>query len=179
MTVRLLLRLLFPLLGLLVALIGLAFVVETVTAWVAPTSSPLVLPWPTWRDGLASVTWQSGGARVVAVLVGVVGLVMLLVGFTARRRDVYLTDPVPEVTVTTSPRSLARAVGHEVRSHDEVVSASVVASSRKIVVKAATLDAPEGVRTSVRGRVDELLTRLPLATRPKVSVSVSVNRGVK
>lgn len=176
---RLLLRLLFPLLGLLVGLVGLAIAVETVTAWVAPTSSPLVVPWPSWRDGLAGVTWQSGLVRGVAIAVGVVGLFVLLVGFSARRRDVYLADPVPEVTVTTSPRSLARAVGHEVRSHDDVVSASVVASTKKIIVKAATLDSPEGVRTAVRERVDELLGRLPLARRPKVSVSVSITRGVK
>ena len=176
---RLLMRLLFPLLGLVVALVGLALAVETVTLWVAPTSSPLVVPWPSWLEDLSSLTWQSGALKVVAVLVGVVGLFVLLLGLTARRRDVYLTDPVPEVTVITSPRSLARAVGHEVRSHDDVVSASVVASARKIIVKAATLDAPDGVRSSVRERVDELLTRLPLAVRPKVSVSVSVNRGVK
>lgn len=176
---RLLLRLLFPLLGLLVALIGLAIAVETVTLWVAPTSSPLVVPWTSWRDGLTSVTWQSGGVTAAAVLVGIVGLFVLVIGMSGRRRDVYLAEPVPEVTVTTSPRSLARAVGHEVRSHDDVVSASVVASTKKIVVKAATLEAPDGVRASVRGRVDELLTRLPLATRPKVSVSVSVTRGVK
>jgi len=177
--VRVLLRLLTPLLGLVIALAGLAIAVETVTLWVAPGSSPLVVPWPSWRDGLASVTWASGGLRVAAVVVGVVGLFVLLLGMSGRRRDVFLTDPVPEVTVTTSPRSLARAVGHEVRSHDDVVSASVVASAKKIVVRAATLDPAEEVRGSVRARVDDLLTRLPLAQRPKVSVSVSETKGVR
>jgi hypothetical protein len=97
----------------------------------------------------------------------------------ARRHDVYLADPVPEVTVTTSPRSLARAVGHEVRSHDDVVSASVVASARKITVKAATLDPAADVRETVRARVDECLIRLPLALRPRVSVQVTTTKGVK
>ena len=85
----------------------------------------------------------------------------------------------PEVTVTTSPRSLARAVGHEVRSHADVVSASVVASSNKVVVKAGTLDAPDEVRAAVRERVETLLARLPLARRPRVSVSVAATKGVK
>jgi hypothetical protein len=177
--VRLLLRVLAPLLGLVVAVVGLAVVVETVTAWVAPSSSPLVVPWPTWRAALEGLTWQSGAVRAVAIVVGLVGLLVLLLGLTARRHDVYLADPVPEVTVTTSPRSLARAVGHEVRSHDDVVSASVVASARKITVKAATLDPAADVRETVRARVDECLIRLPLALRPRVSVQVTTTKGVK
>ncbi len=107
------------------------------------------------------------------------GCSIALVALAARRHDVRLTDPVPEVTVTTSPRSLARAVGHEVRSHADVVSASVVASSNKVVVKAGTLDAPDVVRAAVRERIDALFTRLPLARRPRVSVSVAATKGVK
>jgi hypothetical protein len=177
--VRLLLRVLAPLLGLVLAVVGLAVVVETVTAWVAPSSSPLVVPWPQWRTAIASLTWQSGAVRTVAIVVGVVGLLVLLLGLVARRHDVYLADPVAEVTVTTSPRSLARAVGHEVRSHEEVVSASVVASAKKITVKAATLDPADEVRATVRDRVEETLANLPLARRPRVAVTVTRTEGVK
>jgi hypothetical protein len=177
--VRFLLRLLSPLLGLVVAAVGVLTLIEVVTAWVAPASSPLVVPWPDWQAALTSATWSSGTVRAIAVVVAVVGLLVLLVGLVARRHDVRLTDPVPEVTVTTSPRSLARAVGHEVRSHSDVVSASVVASSKKVVVKAGTLDAPDEVRTAVRERIDTLFTRLPLARRPRVSVSVAATKGVK
>ncbi|GLZ49899.1 hypothetical protein Acsp06_60840 [Actinomycetospora sp. NBRC 106375] len=176
---RLLLRVLAPLLGLLLAVVGLAVVVETVTAWVAPTSSPLVVPWTSWRTTIEGLTWQSGAVRTVAIVVGVVALFVLLLGLTARRHDVFLADPVPEVTVTTSPRSLARAVGHEVRSHDEVVSASVVASAKRVTVKAATLDPAGEVRTAVKDRVEEMLVRLPLARRPRVAVSVTTTKGVK
>ena len=176
---RLLLRVLAPLLALLLAVTGLALVVETVTAWVAPASSPLVVPWPAWRSAIEGLTWQSGSVRAVAIVVGVVGLFVLILGLVARRHDVFLADPVPEVTVTTSPRSLARAVGHEVRSHDDVVSASVVASSSKITVKAATLDPAEEVRAAIRDRVTEMLVRLPLARRPRIAVSVTTTKGVK
>jgi hypothetical protein len=177
--VRFLLRLLSPLLGLAVAAVGVLLLIEVVTAWVAPASSPLVVPWPSWQSTLTAATWSSGLVRTVAIVVAVVGLLVLLVGLVARRHDVRLTDPVPEVTVTTSPRSLARAVGHEVRSHSEVVSASVVASGSKVVVKAGTLDDPEAVRQSVRERIDQLFTRLPLARRPRVAVSVAPTKGVK
>lgn len=175
---RFLLRILSPLLGLAVAAVGVFLAIETITAWVAPSSSPLVLPWPSWRTSLEALTWQSGAVRTVAIVIGVVALLVLLVGLVARH-DVYLADPVPEVTVTTSPRSLARAVGHEVRSHNDVVSASVVASSKKVTVKASSLDAADGVKPAVRERVDELLGRLPLSRRPRVSVSVSTTKGVK
>lgn len=176
---RLLLRVLSPLLGLAVAVAGLALAVETVVAWLAPTSSPLVVPWPAWRTAIEGLTWSSGAARGIAIAVAVIGLLIVLLALVARRHDVYLADPVPEVTVTTSPRSLARAVGHEVRSHEDVVSASVVASHKKITVKAATLDPADDVKGSVRQRVDEMLGRLPLSRRPRVSVSVSTTRGVK
>lgn len=176
---RFLLRLLSPLLALVVAAVGVITTIEVITAWVAPASSPLIVPWPDWQAALLSSTWSSAVVRGIAIGIGVVGLLVLLVALVARRHDVALTDPVGEVTVTTSPRSLARAVGHEVRSHSEVVSASVVASSKKIVVKAGTLDSPTEVRESVRERVDELLSRLPLARRPRVSVSVTASKGVK
>jgi Family of unknown function (DUF6286) len=177
--VRVFLRVLAPLLGLVLAVAGLALVVETVTAWVAPSSSPLVVPWAAWRSALEGLTWQSGTLRVVAIVVGVVGLLVLLVGLVARRHDVYLADPVPEVTVTTSPRSLARAVGHEVRSHDDVLSASVVASATKVTVKASTLDPADEVRATLKTRVEETLANLPLARRPRVAVSVTTTKGVK
>ncbi|HEY2193356.1 MAG TPA: DUF6286 domain-containing protein [Actinomycetospora sp.] len=176
---RFLLRLLSPLLGLAVAAVGVLVLIEVITAWVAPGSSPLVVPWSDWQAALTTTTWSSSVVRTAAILVAVVGLLVLLVGLVARRHDVRLTDPVPEVTVTTSPRSLARAVGHEVRSHSDVVSASVVASGGKVVVKAGTLDEPDTVRQAVRERIDELFTRLPLARRPRVSVSVAATKGVK
>jgi hypothetical protein len=177
--VRFLLRFLSPLLGLVVAAAGVLVLLEVITAWVAPDSSPLVVPWRDWQTALVGASWSSSAVGAVAIGVAVVGLLVLVVGLAARRHDVRLTDPVPEVTVTTSPRSLARAVGHEVRSHADVVSASVVASSNKVVVKAGTLDAPDAVRAAVRERIDTLFSRLPLARRPRVSVSVAATKGVK
>ena len=176
---RLLLRILSPVLGLVVALVGLALIAETIAAFVSPSTAPLVVPWRSWLPTLSALSWQANAVRIVAYVVGVVGLLVLLVGLASRRHDIFLRDPVPEVTVTTSPRSLARAVGHEVRSYDDVVSATVVASAARITVRAGTLDAPDTVKPAVAARVDELLERLPLARRPRVSVSVSITRGVR
>ena len=175
MRVRAVLRVLSPLLALALAAVGVLVALEAATAWVAPRSSPLVVPWPAWRSALDPITWSSTAVRGIAIAVGVVGLVVLLVGLRSRRHDLLLNDPVPEVTVTTSPRSLARAVGHEVRAHADVLSASVVASGRRITVHAATDPAGDvaEVREAVRARIDEVLERLPLARRPRVAVQVS------
>lgn len=179
---RAVVRLLSPLLALAVAAVGVIVALETVTAWVAPGSSPLVVPWPDWRTALGPLSWSSAVVRGVAIGVGIVGLLVLLVGLRSRRRDVLLNDPVPEVTVTTTPRSLARAVGQEVRGLGEVVSASVVASPRRITVRASTdSENTSEVSGVVRGRVDEVLERLPLARRPRVAVWVTqgARQGVR
>lgn len=176
---RVLLRILSPLLALALAAAGALVAVETVAAWLAPASSPLIVPWPQWRASLEALTWTSGAVRATGVVVAVAGLAVLLVGLVARRHDVALTDPVPEVTVTTSPHSLARAINHEVRSHPAVVSASVVASATRVTVRAASDEPADEVRPLVRERVDAALDRVPLARRPRVSVSVSTVRSVR
>ena len=71
------------------------------------------------------------------------------------------------MTVTTSPRVLARLVGTRVRASDDVLSASVTASERRVAVTArAWNDAPEELRETIVDRVQELLDELPLRRKP-------------
>ena len=44
------------------------------------------------------------GVRDAAIGVGVLGLLLVLLGLLARRSDIVLQPPAPEITVTTSPR---------------------------------------------------------------------------
>jgi hypothetical protein len=134
--VRVLLRTLSPLLGLALAAVGVLLVLEVVAAWVRPATSGLVVPWPAWQAALTRLTWSDRPVMVVSICVAVVGLVLLLVALLARRHDVELTAPTPEMTVATSPRVLARLVGRSVRESDDVAGATVSASARKIVVRA-------------------------------------------
>jgi hypothetical protein len=54
---RLLLRLLAPLLGLALAAAGVLLVIEVVAAWVRPaTGSGLLVPWPEWRGTLENLS---------------------------------------------------------------------------------------------------------------------------
>ena len=125
---RALLRVLAPLLGIAVAAAGVLVVIEVVAAWVLPeTNRGLLVPWPDWLATLASLSWNQSPVPGIAIGVGVIGLLLIIVGLAARRREVRLEAPKADMTVTTSPRVLARLVGTRVRDSDDVLSASVTA----------------------------------------------------
>ena len=178
---RALLRVLAPLLGIALAVVGVLVVIEVVAAWVVPGSvDGLLLPWPAWGAALADVSWDESPVPGIAIGVGVAGLLLLIVGLAARRVDVHLEGPSADMTVTTSPRVLARLVGTRVRASDDVLSASVTASARRVAVTArAWNDAPADLRETIVGRVEELLDELPLRRRPRVAVSVQEREGMQ
>jgi hypothetical protein len=171
---RVLLRLLAPLLGLAVAAAGLLLGIEVVAAWVhPPAATGLIVPWPQWRRTLETTTWSDFPVPQIAIAVAAVGLALLLVGLLARRSDIMLAPPAPEITVSTSPRVLARLVGRRVRAGEDVKSAGVTATKRRVAVTAQGWTDPDPqLRSSVQARVDELLDELPLQRRPRIRVNV-------
>ena len=176
---RVLLRVLAPLLGLAVAVVGVLVVLEVVAAWVRPgTTAGLVVPWQDWHAALGSTSWSDAPVAGIAIGIAVVGLLLVLLGLLARRHDVAVDTPAPEITVATSPRVLARLVGRSVRTAEDVAAASVTASRRKVSVAAqANVDATPEFVDSVRARVEDLLDELPLHHRPRVSVTVQDRKG--
>lgn len=177
---RVLLRVLAPLLGLALAAAGVLLVIEVVAAWVSPATDGLLVPWPDWRTTMETLAWADAPVPAVAIGVGVLGLLLVLLGLLARRHDIRFSSPTPEVTVTTSPRVLARLVGRRVRGTDGVSAASVTATSRKVSVGAqAWNDVGSGLRSSVGSAVDTLLDELPLARRPRVAVTVQQRKGTR
>lgn len=171
---RVLLRVLAPLMGLAVAAAGVLVVIEIVAAWVVtPASGGVVVPWTDWQATLSALTWRDQPVLVVAVVTAVVGLLLMIVGFLARRGDIGLDSPGDDLTVTTSTRVLARLVGTRVRAAEDVAAAAVTASGRRVVVDVEAWDDPTGLRESVTDRVGALLDELPLRRRPRVAVSVA------
>ncbi|MCO1574853.1 DUF6286 domain-containing protein [Crossiella sp. SN42] len=170
---RLIVRLLSTLLGLALAAAGALLAVEF--AWAAwKPGEHVLVPWRDWAAALGSVDWTATVTRLVAGGLLLLGLVLLWVATGARRRDVRLADPAPEVTVTTSPRSLARLVGTRVRAEDGVSSATVTASVAKVRVRAASrLLAKNELRPRVLEVTRTVVTDLPLPRTPKVSVVVA------
>lgn len=176
---RVVVRLLSPLLGLALAAAGALVVVEVVTAWVRPDGTTgLLVPWPSWRSTAEQATWSDGIVAAVAIGAAVLGLLLVLAGLLARRHDVVLRSPAEGITVTTSPRVMARLVGRAVRASDQVAEASVTATARRIKVRAGGWGEPDDeLRRGVRGCVDTVLDDLPLVHRPRVAVSVRGRKG--
>lgn len=170
---RTLLRVLSPLLGLAVAAVGGFVALEVIWFWLRPVDGPLVLPWPTWQVTLQGWTWTSTPVRLIAAGLVVVGLLLLILALRSGRREVRLINPAPEITVTTSPRSLARLVGHYVRELDHVASASVTATPRKVSVRAASRQSPDAARAGITDAVQTLLSDLPLVRTPQVRVTAT------
>lgn len=170
-----LLRLLAPLLGLAVAATGALLAVEASWTLVRPRSGPLLVPWPAWRDTLASYSWSDSAVLVAGGVLALIGLLLVLVAGRARRQVVRMTDPAAEVTVVTSPRSLARLVGQRVRDEDGVDAASVTATARRVRVRVraiSRLTTEAALRPALTSLVTDLVTTLPLARTPRVQVVV-------
>jgi hypothetical protein len=176
---RVLLRVLAPLLGLALAAAGALLVIELVAAWVrTPAATGLLVPWPDWRTTVERVTWADPPVPGIAIGVAAAGLLLVLLGLLARRHDIRFAPPAPDVTVTTSPRVLARLVGRRVRAADGVAAATVTASRRAVSVGAQGWDdAGPSLREEVESTVSALLDELPLERRPRVSVTVQQRRG--
>ncbi|MFJ9778478.1 DUF6286 domain-containing protein [Amycolatopsis sp. NPDC101161] len=170
---RLVVRLLSTLLGLAFAAAGAVLALEVGWHWWRPAAGPLLVPWPRWQAQLASLGWDAYAVRVGAGVLAAAGLVLLLCAVAAGNRAVRLTDPAGEVSVSTSPRSLARLVGLTVRAQDNVAGATVTASARRVRVRAkSTLETEGELRPRLLETVSALLDDVPLARRPKVSVVV-------
>lgn len=170
---RVLLRLLSPVLGLAVAGVGALIALEAGWTLARPPSAPLVVPWKQWRDQLSGSTWSDPPVLVIGAALVLLGLLFLMLAGSARRHDVPLTDPADDVTVVTSPRSLARLVGHRVRAEDGVRSASVTAGRKKVRVRATSgLNTEAELRPTLTSTVNDLVGSLPLASKPRVQVVV-------
>ena len=176
---RVFLRLLSPLFGLAVAVADALLAVEVIADWLIGSRrgySGLLVPSPRWPAELAILPWHSLLAVVVCACVAVVGRLLLWVAGLAHRREIRLTDPTKEISVTASPDVLARLVGQKVRAGEEIVSAS----ARRVRVNAVGRgEHPGQLRPTVRGQVVELIDDLPLARRPRISVAVHAARGLR
>jgi uncharacterized protein DUF6286 len=170
---RLLVRLITALAGLAVAAAGALLAIEMVWALLRPGAGGLLIPWPRVYYELSVLSWNDPPVRTAAAVLVVVGLLLLLIALSAKRKDIRLHDPAPEVTVTTDRRSLARLVGHQVRDQDGVAGAAVTVGAKRVQVKAtAQFREPGDLHTRLTDTVEHAVDDLPLRTPPKVLVSV-------
>lgn len=174
---RMLVRLIVLVAGVVVAAAGALLVVETVWAWAGPGGAGLLVPWQELPAALGTVSWSGSPVLIAAVVAIALGALLLLVVVLAARKEIRLHDPAPEVTVTTDPRSLARLVGHHVRGQEDVAAASVTATRRSVRVKATGRFSSVGdLRSRLSESTERTVRELPLRTAPRVSVSVAPSK---
>ncbi len=171
---RMLVRLIALVAGVVVAAAGALLVIETVWAWAGPGVAGLVVPWQQLPATLGRSSWAESSVLVAAVVAIALGLLLLLLVALSGRKEIRLHDPAPEVTVTTDPRSLARVVGHHVREQGDVSAASVTATRRSVHVKATGRFSSVGdLKPRLSESTERTVRELPLRSAPRVSVSVS------
>ncbi|MFP5020454.1 DUF6286 domain-containing protein [Pseudonocardia phyllosphaerae] len=170
---RVLLRVLAPLVSLAVAALGALVLVETVADWAQFEAGPaapagVLVPWRDWRTTLENLLWTDPVVLWVAIGAIVAGVILLVVALLARRHEVPIVSPSAGLTVNTSPRVLARLVGSRVRAEDVMTGASVTASKRSVLVRATGRG--DTVRDDARAAASAVLDGLPLMRRPKLTV---------
>lgn len=169
---RVFVRLLASLFSLALAAVGALLAVEVAWHWWRPEST-LLIPWSSWRDTLTKTQWDSSAVRIIAWIVLAVGLVAIIACLSARVKAIKLADPDEQISVSTSPRSLARLVGQRVRAQENISGASVIASKKKIRVRAQSALASENeLRPQLLETVTAVLEDVPLIRQPRVSVVV-------
>ncbi|MDV6011397.1 DUF6286 domain-containing protein [Haloechinothrix sp. LS1_15] len=175
---RVAVRLFSILLAMAVVVAGVLLAVETSWRWLRPGEAPLLVPWTEWRAGLAELTWEATPVRLTAIAALALGVVLVLLAATARIRTVPFEPPKPEVSASTTPRSLARALRHHIEELDGVDSVSVSATARKVRVSARSRFArPAELRPRLHEAVTTALAGLPLQKRPRVVVAVRGEGG--
>ncbi|MBA8825719.1 hypothetical protein FHX42_003085 [Saccharopolyspora lacisalsi] len=170
---RALIRLIAALLCLVLAAVGALFIAEAAWFLAFPNDDFLLVAWPSIRADLAGIAWNGTPVRISGAVMVVAGLVLLVLVARARRGEIRLHDPAPQVTVTTDPKSLARLIGHQVRLQEDVAKASVTARRNRVRVRARAEIVDTGdLDTRLSELATETVRELPLPAVPKVSVSV-------
>ncbi|MFP5019325.1 DUF6286 domain-containing protein [Pseudonocardia phyllosphaerae] len=140
-----------------------------------------VLPFGTLADGVAATSPADPLALVAGAVVALVGLVLLVVALRPGRPTVLPLAPVDDdggVAAGVTRRSLEKALADAADGVDGIGRASATSGRRRATVRARSVFGdPTGLRDDVRTAVTERLDAIGPARRPRVSASVSAEKG--
>ncbi|APU16750.1 DUF6286 domain-containing protein [Actinoalloteichus fjordicus] len=174
---RLLVRLLATLVGLGLAVAGVLLVVEVSWSWLRPGSAPLLVPWRTWLEHGTRLDWADREVLAGSLLTITAGLLLCTAASAARRRELPLADLCPEVSVTTSSRSVARLIVHRLRAEGDVADVAVHADRRRIRVRVVgSRPGSRELRPRLLDVTRKLVADLPLREQPRIAVDVRGER---
>ncbi len=152
--------------------------------WAVAGKQPLLVPWRSAYTSGTTNSWDSPPARILAVVLIAVGLLLLLAELKPRRASrlaMVSSDPTIDAAITR--RSLRSSLLNGAKQVDGVSGAKAKVSTRKATVKAVSrLGSPETARgltgeleATLRGRLDAL----QLAKTPRLRARVSPRRGAR
>ena len=174
-------RLVATILSIAVLAAAVIIVVEVVLAAIG--HKPYLFHWHGVRDALTRNTWRDLGVQVTGVVLILVGLFLLVIGLKRGRPDVLkLADSGSGATVTTTRKSLQRALKAATVGTDGVEKAKVSIRRRKIKidVRSPMLEAAP-VQRAVEAKATRLLDGVELAKPLRIKTNVklrTIERGV-
>ncbi len=166
------------------AVIAGAILLALEVGWAVAGKQPLLVPWPGAYTSGTTNSWDSTPARILAVVLIAVGLLLLLAELKPRRASrLAMVGSDPTIDAAITRRSLRSSLLNGAKQVDGVSGAKVTVSTRKATVKAVSrLGSPETARgltgeleTTLQGRLDAL----QLAKPPRLRARVSPRRGAR
>lgn len=170
-------------------LLALAIVVGAVllaleVGWAVAGKPPLLVQWTTAYTAGTTNTWDTTAARVTAIAVLAVGLLLLLVALKPRRAPrLPLTETEPGVDAAITRRSLRATLLSAAQQVDGISSAKAKVRKRKATVRASSRLGSDDTATALTGQLETALRArldaLQLARPPKLRARVSARTGTR
>ena len=170
-------------------LLALAVIVGAVVlalevGWAVAGQDPLLVQWRSAYTSGTTSTWDSTPARIIAVALIAVGLLLLLAELKPRRAPrlkMVGTDPTIDAAITR--RSLRSTLLNGAKQVDGISGAKVKVSKRKATVTAVSrlgsADTARGLTGELEAALQTRLDALQLARTPRLRTRVSPRRGAR
>lgn len=166
------------------AVVAGAVLLALEVGWAVAGQDPLLVQWRSAYTSGTTSTWDSTPARIIAVALIAVGLLLLLAELKPRRAPrltMVGTDPTIDAAITR--RSLRSTLLNGAKQVDGISGAKAKVSKRKATVTAVSrlgsADTARGLTGELEAALQTRLDALQLAKTPRLRTRVSPRRGAR
>lgn len=173
-------RVLGALLALALIIGGLLLVVEVVAQRVG--SAPVLVRWDSAYTWANKTTWESNPLRIVLIVMGIVGLVLLIAELKPPSvKRLAVANSADNVDIAYTRRGVAGAVKGAASGVDGVRGATAVVGRRSVKVTATSTanerSAAKSLTQGVTAAVQKQINDLKLDPSPRVNVTMRARRS--
>jgi len=166
------------------AVVAGAVLLALEVGWAVAGQQPLLVPWRGAYTSGTTNSWDSAPARILAVALIAVGLLLLLAELKPRRASrlpMVSSDPTIDAAITR--RSLRASLLNAAKQVDGVSGATAKVSTRTATVKAVSrlgsAETASGLTGELEATLRARLDALQLAKTPRLRARVSPRRGAR